>query len=181
MPDPGHPTRTLLLDTGLELADTASLGGIPIDDVVRAAQVAKGTFYVHFSSRAEYLLAMHQHFHDRLRGAIERASAGLAPGGRHLRAGTVAYLDGCLSARGVKAMLASARGEPAISARVAATNRRFALDAEPDFATLGAARPYQRAVLYVAMVAEIALLELELGAGDPQLRGELWELAGISL
>jgi len=77
-------------------------------------------------------------------------------------------------------MLTSARGEPAITARVVATNRRFAVDVEPDFAALGAPWPYQRAVLYVAMVAEIALLELDRGGRDPQLRNELWELAGLS-
>jgi TetR/AcrR family transcriptional regulator, transcriptional repressor for nem operon len=180
MADSSHPTRTLLLDAGLQLADTASLGAMPIDDVVRVARVAKGTFYVHFASRTDYLLALHQHFHDLLRAAIESATAGLAAGGEHLRAATLAYLEGCLSARGVKAMLASARGEPAITSRVVATNRRFAVDAEPDFAALGATRPYRRAVLYVAMVAEIALLELDAGGRDPGLRNELWELAGMS-
>jgi TetR/AcrR family transcriptional regulator, transcriptional repressor for nem operon len=179
MADTTHPTRTLLLDTGLELADTASLAAMPIDDVVRAARVAKGTFYVHFASRTDYLLALHQHFHDRLRTAIENATTGLAAGGDHLRAATLAYLEGCLNARGVKAMLAAARGEPAVTARVAATNRQFAIDAQPDFAALGANRPFQRAMLYVAMVAEIALLELDAGDRDPRLRNELWELAGI--
>ncbi|HEX4362128.1 MAG TPA: TetR/AcrR family transcriptional regulator [Pseudonocardia sp.] len=180
MPDASHPTRTLLLDTGLGLADRASLGGFPIDEVVRAAGVAKGTFYVHFPSRTAYLEALHERFHDRLRAAIERATDGLAPGREHLRAGTMAYLDGCLTARGVKAMLASARGEPAIAARVAASNRRFADEAEPDFVALGAARPAERALLFVAMAAEVALLELDRGGPAAELRNELCVLAGMT-
>jgi TetR/AcrR family transcriptional repressor of nem operon len=180
MPDVSHPTRTLLLDTGLGLADRASLGGFPIDEVVRAAGVAKGTFYVHFTSRTAYLEALHERFHDRLRAAIERATDGLAPGSEHLRAGTMAYLDGCLTARGVKAMLTSARGEPAIAARVAASNRRFAAEAEPDFVALGAARPAERAMLFVAMAAEVALLELDRGGPAAELRNELCVLAGMT-
>ena len=180
MPDASHPTRTLLLDTGLGLAERASLGGFPIDEVVRVAGVAKGTFYVHFPSRTAYLAALHERFHDRLRDAIGRAADGLPPGADHLRAGVTAYLDGCLTARGVKAMLASARGEPAIAARVAMSNRRFAAEAEPDFAALGAARPAERAVLFVAMAAEIALLELDRGGPASELRNELWVLAGIT-
>jgi hypothetical protein len=77
-------------------------------------------------------------------------------------------------------MLASARDEPAIGARVAASNGRFAAQAEPDFAALGVARPTERAVLFVAMAAEIALLELDRGGPAPELRNELWVLAGIT-
>jgi AcrR family transcriptional regulator len=180
MPDASHPTRILLLDAGLGLAERASLGGFPVDEVVRVAGVAKGTFYVHFPSRTAYLAALHKRFHDRLRDAIAQAADGLPPGADHLRAGTVAYLDGCLTAQGVKAMLVSARGEPAIAARVATSNQRFAAETEPDFAALGAAHPPARAVLFVAMAAEVALHELERGGPATELRNELWVLAGIN-
>jgi TetR/AcrR family transcriptional regulator, transcriptional repressor for nem operon len=173
-------TRELLLAAGVAVAESEGLAGLSVNRVVTEAGVAKGTFYVHFPSRTAYLEALHERFHDRLRAAIEQATEGLAPGGEHLRAGTMAYLDGCLTARGVKAMLASARGEPAIAARVAASNRRFAGEAEPDFVALGAARPAERAMLFVAMAAEVALLELDRGGPAAELRNELCVLAGIT-
>ena len=98
MADTTHPTRQLLLDTGLALADRKALTAISVDDIVRGADVAKGTFYVHFPDRTAFLVALHGRFHDHLRDAI-RANAGSAePGLPRIRRSTVAYLDACLAA-----------------------------------------------------------------------------------
>jgi len=180
VPDEAHPTRKALLDAGLELADSGSLLGMSVDVIVAQARVAKGTFYVHFKDRAGYFVALHQYFHEQLRDAVRVASAGQARGAPRLRASTVAYLDACLDARGVKAMLLEARGEPAVAHEVAASNERFAAAAAADFALLGFAHPADTARLFVAMVAETALLELAKGKRRPTLRTALWELGRLA-
>lgn len=180
MPEKTHPTRQLLLDAGLVLAEHTPLSGIAIDEIVKEAGVAKGTFYVHFHDRTEFLLALHDQFHDDLRTRIAAATVDAPPGAARLKASTVAYLDGCLKAQGVKAMLVHARGEPAIAAKVMASNARFAKAAGGDFRQLGVKHPLESARLFVAMTAEIALLELEAGGRQPKLRAALWDLAGIT-
>jgi len=161
MADKNHPTRLLLLDTGLALAERTSLTGISVDDIVRGADVAKGTFYVHFSDRTTFLVALHAHFHEQLRASIRTSSASARPGYQRIRRATIAYLDGCLQAPGVKAMLASARGEPAIAEEVTRSNDRFARAAAEDLRAMGHPLPLETGRLFVAMTAEVALLELD--------------------
>jgi TetR/AcrR family transcriptional repressor of nem operon len=175
-----HPTRRALLDAGLMLAEDRALSTLSIDEIVQRANVAKGTFYVHFRDRADYMVALHRRFHDDRADGIREAGAGLEPGAEHLRASTLAYLNGCLAARGVKAMLLEARGEPAIAQAVATSNERFSRAAVPDFRALGARHPSEAARLFVAMVAEVALLELPKGKRRSSLRAALWHLAGVS-
>ena len=178
MPDTTHPTRQTLLDAGLTLAEDTALSALSIDELVREAGVAKGTFYVHFADRAEYVSALHRQFHDQLRTAIAAAVGDLPTGADRLRRATVAYLDACLVAKGVKAMLAQARGLPVISRDVAASNDRFARGARPDFEALGFSNPLESARLFVAMTAEVALLELDAGRRRPKLRVALFEYVG---
>jgi AcrR family transcriptional regulator len=136
--------------------------------------VARGTFYVHFKDRADYLTALHRQFHHDLRAVIAQSTTGLEPGVERVRRPTVAYLDGCLRAKAVKAMLAQARGLPEITAEVTTQNDRFARDAEADFAAMGSPHPLEAARLFVAMVAETALLELDAGRRLPWLRNALF-------
>ena len=176
MADERHPTRLLLLDSGLALAERKPLSAISVDDVVHGADLAKGTFYVHFHDRTAFLVALHARFHEQLREAIRTSTRSSEPGLARLRRSTTAYLDGCLKSRGVKAMLASARGEPAIAEEVARSNDRFARAAVPDFRAMGHELPLESARLFVAMTAEIALLELDRGGPDPKLRRALWRM-----
>ena len=176
MVDENHPTRMLLLDAGLALADRKPLTTISVDDVVRGADLAKGTFYVHFSDRTTYLVALHARFHEHLRETIRSATKSSKPGLQRLRRSTTAYLDGCLASQGVKAMLGAARGEPAIAEEVARSNDRFARAAAGDFRAMGRSYPLDTARLFVAMTAEVALFELDRGAPDAKLRRALWRM-----
>ena len=179
MAETSHPTRQVLLDAGLDLADDIGLGELSVNHVVRQAHLAKGTFYVHFADRTDYLVALHRGFHDQLRSLIRTAAAGLPAGGDRLRRSASAYLDGCLHARGVKAMLLHARGVQAIAQAVAQSDDRFAHAAAPDLAELGVAHPLEAARLFVAMVAQVALLECTDGRAEPDLRDALWEMAHL--
>src|ERR1700676_3254454 len=70
-------TREALLDAGAALAEEHGLAGVSVSMVVARAGVAKGTFYVHFKDRAEFVDAMHARFHARAEAAITDAVAGL--------------------------------------------------------------------------------------------------------
>lgn len=174
-----HRTRVRLLDAGLELADDIGLGALSVNDIVGHAHVAKGTFYVHFEDRTAFLLALHRRFHDELRATIRAATEGMPAGADRLRRSTTAYLDGCLHARGVKAMLLHARGVTPIADEVASSNKRFAAAATPDFTDLGVDHPTETARLFVAMAAEVALLECTTGRRNTKLRSALWHLIRV--
>jgi AcrR family transcriptional regulator len=175
-----HPTSEALVAAGIDVAEELGLSRMTIDAVVERAGVAKGTFYVHFRDRAAYLLALHRRFHDELRIGIAAAIDGLPPGASRLRLGAEAYLDGCLAARGVKALLLEARSERAIREEVRRSDARFSADAEGCFEALGYGDASASARLFVAMTAEAALAELESGKRRDDVRRALWRLVRLN-
>ncbi|MDP3857978.1 MAG: TetR/AcrR family transcriptional regulator [Stagnimonas sp.] len=168
-----EPTREKLLRAGEQLAAEHSLGELRVDAITALSGVAKGTFYVHFKTRADYLVALHRRFHDRLAASIDGALARQPPGRARLLAGSLAYLDGCLAEGALKALLLGARVEPDIQQEVARQNARFGKLAAQDLARLHGPEPAQTGRLWVAMVAEAALAEREAGAPLPALRAAL--------
>jgi TetR/AcrR family transcriptional regulator, transcriptional repressor for nem operon len=170
-----HPTREALIEAGLRLAENHGLAGMSVNDVVAEAEVAKGTFYVHFRDRTAYLVSLHQWFHDRLKESVLAATADLPHGAERLRRGTTAYLDGCLQGKAVKALLLDARSEPAISAEVQRRNADFAGLAQEDFEAMGRPHAETSARLYVVMGAEAALMELEVGKASNEVRAALFQ------
>lgn len=174
-----HPTSDALIGAGLRLAERIGLSTMTVDAVVAEAGVAKGTFYVHFGDRAAYLVELHRQFHDQLRDRIDTATDGIDHGPERLRAGAVAYLDGCLKSRGVKAILQEARSEPTIRQAVQRSDVRFARDAELCFQAMGASEAGAAARLFVAMCAEAAIAELEAGRKRRDMRRTVNRFAGI--
>jgi AcrR family transcriptional regulator len=173
-PEPG---RNALLDAGQRLLESADLARISVNAIVAEADMAKGSFYQHWPSRAEYLRALHARFHDQLGESIAAAMADLPPGRDRLEAGMNAYLDGCLAEPATKALLVQSRTEAGLSDLVAARNESSATLILPDLAALGWVPPKPVAVLLIAAVAEIALIELAAGKRDKQLRRALLRLA----
>ena len=139
--------------------------------------MAKGSFYQHWPSRAEYVRALHARFHDQLEESIAAAIADLPPGRDRLEAGMNAYLDGCLAEPATKALLVQSRTEAGLSDLVAARNESAAVSILPDLVALGWKPPEPIAALLVAAVAEIALVELAAGKRDNGLRRGLVRLA----
>jgi AcrR family transcriptional regulator len=173
-PEPG---RNALLDAGQRLLGSADLARISVNAIVAEAGMAKGSFYQHWPSRAEYVRTLHDRFHDELQDSIATAMAGLAPGRERLEAGMNAYLDGCLAKTATKALLVQSRTEAGLSDLVAARNESAAAQIVPDLLALGWTPPEPVAALLVAAVAEIALIELANGKRDKQLRRGLLRLA----
>lgn len=180
MPRDGSATRERLLAAGLRLAHGGALATVRVDDVVDDAGVAKGTFYVHFPTREDFLVALHSRFHDSLAQRIDLAIAGHAPGMRRLLRGSLAYLDGCCERHGIKAMLLGARAEPAIQQAVTAQNARFALLGAAEFKAAGWPAPQQAARLWVGMVAEAAIAEADAGRKLPALRQALGHFLALT-
>jgi AcrR family transcriptional regulator len=173
-PEPG---RNALLDAGQRLLGTEDLARISVNAIVAEAGMAKGSFYQHWPSRAEYVRALHARFHDQREESIVAAMADLPPGRDRLEAGMNAYLDGCLAEPATKALLVQSRTEAGLSDLVAARNAAAATLIAPDLVALGWAPPEPIAALLVAAVAEIALIELDVGRRDDALRSGLLRLA----
>jgi AcrR family transcriptional regulator len=173
-PEPG---RNALLDAGQRLLGTSDLARISVNAIVAEAGMAKGSFYQHWPSRGEYVRALHDRFHDQLGESIAAAMVGRPHGRERLEAGMNAYLDGCLVEPATKALLVQSRTEAGLSDRVAARNESSATLMVPDLAALGWAPPEPIAVLLVAAIAEIALIELAAGRRDKKLRQGLLRLA----
>ena len=171
-----HPTHDKLIDAALRLADDRPLTQISVDDIVREAGVAKGTFYVHFPDRGHFLAAVTRRFHRSMFAAMSESVADLAPGRDRLVAGARAYLDGCHDQLGVKSILIEARGDPAVAVEAARRNVETAAAATEDWAVLGAPDPAVSARLFVALVSEVALMEVEAGGIDERARRAMVDL-----
>jgi len=172
-----HPTRVLLLDAGLRLAARTGLSQMSVEAVTAEAGVAKGTYYVHFRDRGEFLRQLYLRWHSRLMAALRIAVAGHPAGAVRLQAATTAYLDTLLSDGSARAILLAARSEPSLVAEVDRATADSAESARLDFAALGHQHPGASARLFVAMTVEAAVAELELGRQDPAMRATLTRFA----
>jgi AcrR family transcriptional regulator len=172
-------TRELLLDAGAAVAAREGLAGLSVNRVVAEAGVAKGTFYVHFAHREAFVDALHAGFHERARAAVDRATAGIEPGAELLLAGTVAYLDACLSDRAIKALALEVRTEGALTDAMAARHDRFVEGTIPSFRAMGWPDARAAAQLLSAMTNEIAVRELEAGRRLAPARRTLARFLGV--
>ncbi|MDM5155273.1 TetR/AcrR family transcriptional regulator [Bacillus sp. DX1.1] len=69
-------TNQKLVDAGIKLISKSGYGSTSIDQIVRHAEVSKGAFYAHFSSKEEFLIkilhdGVHFYFRD-LQGILEQ-------------------------------------------------------------------------------------------------------------
>ncbi|WAJ42753.1 helix-turn-helix domain containing protein [Mycobacterium sp. Aquia_216] len=174
---PPEPGRDALLDAGQRLLGTADLARISVNAIVAEAGMAKGSFYQHWPSRAEYVRALHIRFHDELLESIVAARAELPPGHERLEAAMNAYLDGCLAEPATKALLVQSRTEAGLTDLVAVRNHSAATLMMPDLEALGWVSAEPIAALLVAAVAEIALVELDARQRDDELRRGFLRLA----
>ncbi len=173
LPVTGHRTRELLLDAGVAVAESQGLAGLSVNRVVARAGVAKGTFYVHFTDRQEFVDALHARFHASVEEAVSKATRGVEAGGQRILCGATAYLDMCLANRAVKALALEARSDPSLTASMSARHERFALAAVPSFKAMDWPDARAAAQLFAAMTAEIAIRELEAGRRLPSARRAL--------
>jgi AcrR family transcriptional regulator len=179
--DRRQSTREALLNAGAVVAEEHGLAGLSVNRVVAAAGLAKGTFYVHFADRGEFMDALHERFYGRLEDAVERATGGMPPGAERLYRAAEIYLDDCLSNRAVKALALEARGDASlVSALLARRHDRFADRAAEDFDAMGWRDSKAAAQLLSAMTAEIAAREFDASRRLPASRRALRRFIGIT-
>ena len=171
-----HPTHDKLIDAALRLAAERPLATIPVEDIVREAGVAKGTFYVHFADRGAFLAAVTRRVNHGLMRATVDVVGTMPPGAERLAAGAVAYLDASLAQVAAKSTLLESRFEPAVAIEAARCKGDSATVMQGDVEALGIPDPTTTARLLAALVAETALIELERGGADPSARAALLAL-----
>jgi AcrR family transcriptional regulator len=171
-------TRQALLDAGVAVAARDGLAGMSVNRVVAQAGVAKGTFYVHFSDREEFIDALHEGFHERARASGAAAIEGMPPGPQQLLAAAEAYLDTCLADSAIKALALEARADSSLTDAMAARHERAVLAAVPSFKAMGWPDPRAAAHLLSAMTNEIAVRELDAGRRLPASRRTLARFLG---
>lgn len=184
MARPAEPGRTALLDAGMRVlaaGASTSWAGLSANAVVAEAGMSKGAFFHHFPTRRDFVRELHARFHAGAAMVIQEAIGTSEAGAIRLSAGITAYLDYCLSRAEAKAFLFDARAEGDLGGQVMATNRRFASLMEPDLAAMGWDAPRQTAQLVVVAVAEVALIEKDVGKASPLHRSSLWALLRVEM
>lgn len=72
MPRPDTGTRQKLIDTAKNLIWTSSYGAVSVDDICRAANVKKGSFYHYFPSKQDLALAtMEEYYHHKVENILK--------------------------------------------------------------------------------------------------------------
>lgn len=170
-------TRAELLDAGLRAAEELGVGGLSVNAIVAEAARSKGAFFHHFPDRESYLVELHRRVHDEMEAEMWALAEGLPPGGQRLEIVARVYLDTFLQRPGVRAFLLEARGEPAIKREIARRNERGGEILAEDFEALGGANTQRTARLWIAALAEVGVIELDLGRRDDQAREALLALA----
>jgi AcrR family transcriptional regulator len=80
-------TRNALINAGLRLFAERPVEGVTIDNLVQAANVAKGSFYNHFTDRDSLVLALANDIRSGIESLIAKANANIAdPAERIVRA-----------------------------------------------------------------------------------------------
>jgi AcrR family transcriptional regulator len=96
---PKEVRREELMDAAERIFLHKGIAATSVDEIVSAALVAKGTFYIHFESKAQLLLALQQRFVASFCGDLEAAMNGRREGdwkgrlGAWVKAGVDGYLD----------------------------------------------------------------------------------------
>lgn len=177
----GRPTKELLLDAGVTVAELEGLAGLSVNRVVTEAGVAKGTFYVHFADREAFVDALHARFYERVQAAVADATDTTELGAQRIRRGAEAYLDVCLADRAIKALSLEARTDAALTSAMSARHERFAASSIPSFRAMDWPDAAAASQLFAAMTSEIAIRELEAGRRLPAARRSLQRFLGIAV
>jgi TetR/AcrR family transcriptional repressor of nem operon len=176
----GEPqsTRAALLAAGAAVAARDGLAGMSVNRVVAEAGVAKGTFYVHFRDRAEFIDALHAGFHERVAKVVGAAVAGVPEGSGRVVAAAEAYLDACLADSAIKALALEARAEGSETSTMAQRRERAELALVPSLKAMGWPDARAAAHLLAAMTNEVAVRELDAGRRLPAARRALARFLG---
>jgi AcrR family transcriptional regulator len=121
-------TRRALLRAGIELLADRSLEAIPIDDVVAAAGVAKGSFFNHFADKQEFGRAVASEVRAEFEDVIARMNAAISDPVERMARAMQLCVEFALSER--KRSLVMTRGAYRLSTRKEPLNSGVIADLE---------------------------------------------------
>ena len=90
-------TRQALVDAGFRLLATRPIDAIAIDDIVREAGVAKGSFYNHFDDKDALARTIAGHIRVDLEAAVDAANAGVEDPARRVVRAVSVYIRHAIS------------------------------------------------------------------------------------
>jgi len=90
-PNRAARTREALIRAGRELFAERAVDAVAIDDIVQAADVAKGSFYNHFADREALVRAVTQEIRAELEEVVGRANAGVEDPARRVARAVCVY------------------------------------------------------------------------------------------
>jgi AcrR family transcriptional regulator len=85
-------TRTALIVAGRRLFSERPVDAVSIDDIVQTAEVAKGSFYNHFTDREALVRAISKEIRARIEHGIDCANAGVDDPARRVARACCTYL-----------------------------------------------------------------------------------------
>ena len=167
-------TRLALLEAGLALLVERPIDAIPIDDIVAAAGVAKGSFFNHFSDKQQFGAAVASFVRQGLEARIDAANAGISDPVERLAGGMRVAAAFALAERGRTIVML--RGLPGVTAADNPLNKGVGADLAA-VAAAGHLRPeaVSAGVLYwlglcQALVINIIEEQLDRAAAAARLR-----------
>ncbi|HVA60414.1 MAG TPA: TetR/AcrR family transcriptional regulator [Mycobacteriales bacterium] len=119
-------TRRRLLDAGVDLLAQDGYNGLTVDALARAAGVATGTVYRHFSGKPALVTELFRELAATELAAVRRAAAGPRPAPDRLAAAVATFAARALAAPRVAFALLAEPADPAIDVARLAFRRAYA-------------------------------------------------------
>lgn len=170
------PAADALLEAGLRLSERLALAQLDAATVAAEAGLTPDDFSRTYAGQEQFLDALQHRFMDGLRAAVIAATQGLPPGYERAKRGALAYLDGCLARRGLRAWLLTARlHSPALAESLHKQNQGYLLILPLEFTALQWPHPQAGGRLFLAALQEIGRIEHGPGRPQSELRNALWQ------
>lgn len=155
-PDRREKTRGALLQAGLALLARRPIDAIAIDEIVRAAQVSKGSFFNHFEDKEAFGRAVAALVRAELEARVAETNRDVADPARRVARAVCLYIRYAISDPTRASVLA--RGGPALSKPGAALNQGVLADVSDGLLGGRFSVPTAEAgVLFVLGVAQMAM------------------------
>lgn len=165
--------RAALLEAGRRLAIHEPEPAVPA--LEREAGLADGTLVSVFGSLEQYLVDLQQDFMNALRSEVIAATTEKPAGFVRIKSGAEAYLDGCLSRRGLRHwFIVERQRNGLVAGSLRRQNGTYRLILPGEFVAMQWPHPKAGARLFLALLMEAARSEHDLGRADPDLRAGIW-------
>lgn len=166
--------RSHLLAVAPRLAERVPYSALSVERVCAAGGVAPGAFRLAFDDLSAYVQALHAHFLEQMRQRLIKVTEGTAPGLRRIMLASETYLGYNLENAALRHWLLAAYGQPGVLHAIRQQTQIYGLLLAAEMRVAGRARADALARLYLAMLNEVAGIELRAGGRQNAYRDALW-------